>query len=98
MSSTKRLQFFTIGNQIYVSKLSPITIDNWAERCVECGEKTCKHVADIIQYGLFVDKVTTIFECTDCGHTFHFDYEAMARASDTYILFMDGRDNLGEND
>lgn len=81
----RKAQFFTIGSTIYISTLAPISIDNYAGNCVECGKHTVEHIADVIQYGLFADKCTSVFVCENCGHTFHFTYAAMARAQDTYI-------------
>lgn len=86
---TRKAQFFAVGSTIYISTLAPISIDNYAGNCVECGQHTVEHVADVIQYGLFVDKCTSVFVCETCGHTFHFVYAAMARAQDTYITLDD---------
>lgn len=86
---------FIIDQIVYYAHRAPISIDNYAEYCVSCGSADTRHVADIIQYGLFADRIQTLFTCDGCGANYFFDYIAMARASDTYItLFDDGTGSI----
>lgn len=75
--SRKHLSFEFNGKQ-FESTLAAIPIELF-NNCVECGKPECNEIVTITQYGLFDDRVLSVFRCTHCATLFHFDYLVPAR-------------------
>lgn len=69
---------FEFGGKQFESHLAPISIDNFVN-CVDCGKSDTREIATITQFGLFDDRVLSVFRCAYCGSLFHFEYLVPAR-------------------
>lgn len=82
---TKGKTFTLVLNGVtYKGVLAPIEMDVYNNHCVKCGSEHVAHIADLIQHGWITDVARSMFSCTDCGHTFYFKYDCIARDSAEY--------------
>jgi hypothetical protein len=90
MKKAKTLHL-NVGGIKYHGKLAHISMEYYNEHCVNCGSEFVHHLVDAIQFGMFADTVWSAFECLNCGHQFHFQYLAFARADEVYLFNEDER-------